>query len=137
MSAAGTGRPLIITVRHAVSGIGGRLPRWALDLHGNQAHLRGTCEQAARDPPAGSTAVWLTLLLAAATAKPATRRLQYDIVQECLASGKRAGPVQVGAINRIGRTITCMVVCSPLKVSSDGDKERDGAVLLMEEFYPS
>jgi two-component system, chemotaxis family, CheB/CheR fusion protein len=60
-----------------------------------------------------------------------------DIVQECLASGRRAGPVQTGAINRIGRTITCMVVCSPLKVSSDGNKESDGAVLLMEEIYPS
>jgi len=59
-----------------------------------------------------------------------------DIVQQCLGSGKRAGPVQVGAINRIGRTITCTVVCSPLKASSDGDKDRDGAVLLMEETYP-
>ena len=60
-----------------------------------------------------------------------------DIVQQCLASGKRAGPVQVGAINRIGRAITCMVVCSPLKAGSDGDKDRDGAVLLMEETYPA
>jgi two-component system CheB/CheR fusion protein len=59
-----------------------------------------------------------------------------DIVQQCLESGKRAGPVQVGAINRIGRTITCTVVCSPLKASSDGDRDRDGAVLLMEETYP-
>jgi two-component system CheB/CheR fusion protein len=60
-----------------------------------------------------------------------------DIVQQCLESGKRAGPVQIGAINRIGRTITCMVVCSPLKANSDNDKDRDGAVLLMEETYPS
>jgi two-component system CheB/CheR fusion protein len=60
-----------------------------------------------------------------------------DIVQQCLESGKRAGPVQIGAINRIGRTITCTVVCSPLKANSDNDKDRDGAVLLMEETYPS
>jgi len=59
-----------------------------------------------------------------------------DIVQQCLASGKRSGPVQVGAVNRIGRAITCTVVCSPLKASSDGDKDGDGAVLLMEENYP-
>jgi two-component system CheB/CheR fusion protein len=57
-----------------------------------------------------------------------------DIVQQCLKSGRRAGPVQVGAINRIGRTITCTVVCSPLKGSGESDK--DGAVLLMEETFP-
>ena len=56
-----------------------------------------------------------------------------DIVQQCLTSGRRAGPVQVAAINRIGRSITCMVTCSPLKGKSDGDG--DGAVLLMEEVY--
>jgi two-component system, chemotaxis family, CheB/CheR fusion protein len=54
-----------------------------------------------------------------------------DIVNECLASSKRTGPVQVAAINRIGRTITCTVTCSPLKGDSDGE----GAVLLMEEVY--
>src|SRR6516162_5641952 len=53
------------------------------------------------------------------------------IVNECLATGRRTGPVQVVAINRIGRTITCTVTCSPLKGSSDGE----GAVLLMEEVY--
>jgi len=53
------------------------------------------------------------------------------IVNECLASSKRTGPVQVAAINRIGRTITCTVTCSPLKGDSDGE----GAVLLMEEVY--
>jgi len=37
----------------------------------------------------------------------------------------------VVAINRIGRTITCTVTCSPLKGNSDGE----GAVLLMEEVY--
>jgi two-component system CheB/CheR fusion protein len=53
------------------------------------------------------------------------------IVNECLASSRRTGPVQVAAINRIGRTITCTVTCSPLKGGSDGE----GAVLLMEEVY--
>ncbi len=53
------------------------------------------------------------------------------IVNECLASGRRTGPVQVAAINRIGRTITCTVTCSPLK----GDSDAEGAVLLMEEVY--
>jgi two-component system CheB/CheR fusion protein len=54
-----------------------------------------------------------------------------DIVNECLATGRRTGPVQVAAINRIGRTITCTVTCSPLK----GDSDAEGAVLLMEEVY--
>jgi two-component system, chemotaxis family, CheB/CheR fusion protein len=58
-----------------------------------------------------------------------------EIVQQCLATGKRTGPVQVGAINRIGRAITCVVVCSPLKASGGGEKDGDGAVLLMEETY--
>jgi len=58
-----------------------------------------------------------------------------DIVQQCLTSGRRAGPVQVAAINRIGRSITCMVTCSPLKDKNDGNG--DGAVLLMEEIYRS
>jgi two-component system CheB/CheR fusion protein len=53
------------------------------------------------------------------------------IVNECLATSRRSGPVQVAAINRIGRTITCTVTCSPLK----GDSEGEGAVLLMEEVY--
>ena len=53
------------------------------------------------------------------------------IVNECLATSRRTGPVQVVAINRIGRTITCIVTCSPLKGGSDGE----GAVLLMEEVY--
>jgi two-component system, chemotaxis family, CheB/CheR fusion protein len=56
-----------------------------------------------------------------------------NIVQQCLAVRKRTGPVQVAAFNRIGRAITCTVVCSPLKASNEGDK--DGAVLLMEETY--
>jgi two-component system, chemotaxis family, CheB/CheR fusion protein len=56
-----------------------------------------------------------------------------EIVQQCLESGLRTGPVQVAAINRIGRSITCTVTCSPLKDKGDGDG--DGAVLLMEEVY--
>jgi two-component system, chemotaxis family, CheB/CheR fusion protein len=54
------------------------------------------------------------------------------IVNECLASSRRTGPIQVAAINRIGRAITCTVNCSPLKGNSNGE----GAVLLMEEVYP-
>jgi two-component system CheB/CheR fusion protein len=59
-----------------------------------------------------------------------------DMVQQCLATGRRTGPVQVGAINRIGRTITCTVVCSPLKANGEGGQDRDGAVLLMEDALP-
>lgn len=59
-----------------------------------------------------------------------------DIVQQCLTARKRTGPVQVGAFNRIGRAITCTVVCSPLKPGNEADKHRAGAVLLMEETYP-
>jgi two-component system CheB/CheR fusion protein len=50
-----------------------------------------------------------------------------DIVRECLASGKRAGPVEIAAINRIGRPITCSVACTAL------DGSGDAAVLLIEE----
>jgi len=53
------------------------------------------------------------------------------VVQECLATGKRTGPIHVAAINRIGRSITCTVTCSPLKSNGAGE----GAVLLMEELY--
>jgi two-component system, chemotaxis family, CheB/CheR fusion protein len=54
-----------------------------------------------------------------------------ELVHQCLTSGRRAGPIQVAAINRIGRSITCTVTCSPLKSTGDGE----GAVLLMEELY--
>jgi two-component system CheB/CheR fusion protein len=54
-----------------------------------------------------------------------------DLVHQCLVTGGRTGPVRLAAINRIGRSITCTVTCSPLK--SDGGSE--GAVLLMEEDY--
>lgn len=49
------------------------------------------------------------------------------VVQRCLETGDRAGPVEVEAINRIGRTITCSVSCSPL------DGPNGGLVLLIEE----
>jgi two-component system CheB/CheR fusion protein len=55
-----------------------------------------------------------------------------DIVQRCLATGKRTGPIQLSAINRIGRPITCTVTCSPLKSNGSGE---GGAVLLMEEVF--
>ena len=54
-----------------------------------------------------------------------------EIVQQCLATGRRTGPVKLAAVNRIGRSINCTVTCSPLK--SDGAGE--GAVLLMEDAY--
>jgi two-component system CheB/CheR fusion protein len=53
-----------------------------------------------------------------------------DIVQQCLESGRRSGPVVVEAVNRIGRTITCALSCSPL------DGQAEGVVMLMEEEQP-
>jgi two-component system CheB/CheR fusion protein len=53
--------------------------------------------------------------------------LVWDIVQRCVESGNRSGPMDVKAVNRIGRTITCSVACSPL------DGHPRGVVLLMEE----
>jgi two-component system CheB/CheR fusion protein len=53
------------------------------------------------------------------------------VVQDCLSSGQRTGPIHVAAINRIGRSINVTVTCSPLKSNGAGE----GAVLLMEELY--
>ena len=50
-----------------------------------------------------------------------------ELVEHCLESGIRSGPVDIEAVNRIGRTITCSVACSPL------DGLTRGVVLLMEE----
>ncbi|GAA3084239.1 CheR family methyltransferase [Streptomyces rectiviolaceus] len=50
-----------------------------------------------------------------------------EVVRECVASGKRSGPVVIPAVNRIGRTIDCSVVCSPF------DGHNGGVVLLMED----
>jgi two-component system, chemotaxis family, CheB/CheR fusion protein len=58
-----------------------------------------------------------------------------EMVQACLTSGKRTGPAEIGAVNRIGRTITCLVTCSPLDGAVDGDG--DGVVLLLEEMSRS
>jgi two-component system, chemotaxis family, CheB/CheR fusion protein len=55
----------------------------------------------------------------------------HGVVQECLATGQRTGPIHIAAVNRIGRSITCTVTCSPLKSNGAGE----GAVLLMEELY--
>ncbi|MEV0441961.1 CheR family methyltransferase [Streptomyces spectabilis] len=49
------------------------------------------------------------------------------VVQKCLDTRKRTGPVVVSAVNRIGRGIMCHVVCSPF------DGHHGGVVLLMEE----
>ena len=46
------------------------------------------------------------------------------VVASCQTSGARSGPVDVAAVNRIGRTILCSIACSPM----DGG----GVVLLME-----
>jgi two-component system, chemotaxis family, CheB/CheR fusion protein len=49
-----------------------------------------------------------------------------DLVQRCLATGQRTGPVDLVAVNRRGRPITCSVGCTPLA------GEIGGVVLLME-----
>jgi two-component system, chemotaxis family, CheB/CheR fusion protein len=52
-----------------------------------------------------------------------------EIIQHTTEARRRLGPVNVSAVNRIGRTITCAVFCSPL------DREGGGVVLLMEESH--
>ena len=47
------------------------------------------------------------------------------VVADCQASGARSGPVDIAAVNRIGRTILCSIACSPM----DGG----GVVMLMED----
>ncbi|MFH8489540.1 CheR family methyltransferase [Streptomyces longisporoflavus] len=59
-----------------------------------------------------------------------TDRLR-DVIQQCVASGKRAGPVVIPAVNRIGRKIDCSVICSPF------DGHNGGVVLLMEDVADS
>ncbi|MBR7834524.1 PAS domain S-box protein [Actinospica durhamensis] len=46
------------------------------------------------------------------------------VVADCQTSGARSGPVEIAAVNRIGRSIVCSIACSPM----DGG----GVVLLME-----
>jgi two-component system CheB/CheR fusion protein len=55
----------------------------------------------------------------------------HEKVQNCLVTGRRQEAVQLPAINRIGRSITCVVACSPLKGNGHGQ----GVVLMMEELY--
>ncbi len=50
-----------------------------------------------------------------------------DTVQRSLTSRTRTEPMELAAVNRRGRSITCSVTCSPL------DGHGDGVVLLMEE----
>ncbi|MEN2421820.1 CheR family methyltransferase [Streptomyces rimosus] len=47
-------------------------------------------------------------------------------VEKCLESGKRTAPSRISAVNRIGRPITCNVLCSPF------DRHNGGVVLLLE-----
>ncbi|WP_055699223.1 MULTISPECIES: CheR family methyltransferase [Streptomyces] len=49
------------------------------------------------------------------------------VIQECLETGRRTGPVNIPATNRRGRAISCAVVCTPF------DGHNGGVVLLMEE----
>ncbi|WP_378738999.1 CheR family methyltransferase [Nocardia brasiliensis] len=56
-----------------------------------------------------------------------TQRLRESI-RRCLETRHREGPVGIPSVNRIGRSITCAVTCSPL------DGTPDGVVLLMEEI---
>ena len=49
-----------------------------------------------------------------------------DAVERCLRQGERVGPVELVAVNRRGRSITCSLSCSPL------DGGSGGVVLLME-----
>jgi len=48
-------------------------------------------------------------------------------IRECQSTRHRADPVEVSAVNRRGRTLTCIVTCSPL------DTSPAGVVMLMEE----
>ncbi len=51
------------------------------------------------------------------------------VIDECRASQRRTGPIELAAVNRIGRSIVCSIACSPL------DGHGGGVVLLMEELH--
>ena len=51
----------------------------------------------------------------------------HEALKNCAETGRKSEPLVLKAVNRIGRTITCSVTCSPL------DGRGDGVVLLMEE----
>ncbi|MFI6044662.1 CheR family methyltransferase [Nocardia sp. NPDC051321] len=55
----------------------------------------------------------------------------HESIQRCLKTGRRDRPVEILAVNRIGRSIICAVTCSPL------DGSPDGVVLLFEELPPT
>jgi two-component system CheB/CheR fusion protein len=55
-----------------------------------------------------------------------TSRLR-EVIQQCIKSGRREGPVSIPSVNRIGRSIDCAVTCSPF------DGHKGGVVLLMED----
>ncbi|MYW64660.1 PAS domain-containing protein [Streptomyces sp. SID8379] len=55
-----------------------------------------------------------------------TGRLR-PVVEDCIKTRKRGLPVEIAAVNRLGRSIVCTVHCSPF------DGHRGGVVLLMEE----
>ncbi|WP_245717207.1 CheR family methyltransferase [Nocardia jejuensis] len=55
----------------------------------------------------------------------------HERIQQCLKTDRRTEPLEIPAVNRIGRSITCAVTCSPL------DGVRGGVVLLMEESAPT
>ncbi|MEV0319288.1 CheR family methyltransferase [Streptomyces sp. NPDC050658] len=50
-----------------------------------------------------------------------------EMIRECVSSGRRSGPEVIPAVNRIGRSIACSVICSPF------DAHNGGVVLLMED----
>ncbi|WP_353942168.1 CheR family methyltransferase [Streptomyces sp. HUAS MG91] len=49
------------------------------------------------------------------------------VVEDCVRTGKRGTPVDISAVNRLGRSMSCSVQCSPF------GGHRGGVVLLMEE----
>ncbi|MFJ8824986.1 CheR family methyltransferase [Streptomyces sp. NPDC102467] len=52
----------------------------------------------------------------------------FAVVEECVKTRKRGNPVEIDAVNRLGRGIGCTVQCSPFDGHRGG-----GVVLLMEE----
>ncbi|WP_327637541.1 PAS domain S-box protein [Kribbella sp. NBC_00482] len=54
-----------------------------------------------------------------------------EVVQRCVDSGSRTGPIDLAAVNRKGRTIKCSVTCSPM------NSRGEGVVLLMEDIQES
>jgi hypothetical protein len=55
----------------------------------------------------------------------------FELVHHCLSTRDRTGPVELAAVDRRGRAITCSLACTPL------DGEGGGVVLLMESMNRS